>query len=56
MPETIVQRWGVIRSLLVRLLPWFIGGSLYAVAVGEIVEIYNLPVINWGAERRWPMA
>jgi putative membrane protein len=44
------ERWLVISSLTKRLLPWLLGSTIYAVAVGEIIEHFPFAKIGWGGE------
>jgi ion channel-forming bestrophin family protein len=44
------ERWLVVTSLAKRLLPWFLGSTIYAIVVGEIIEHSPLTKISWGGE------
>ncbi len=44
------ERWQVIVSITKKLLPWFLGSTLYTIAVGEIIEHSHFAHINWGTE------
>jgi ion channel-forming bestrophin family protein len=44
------ERWIVVLTLTKRLLPWFLGSTIYAFVVGEIIEHFPFAKIGWGGE------
>ena len=44
------ERWLVVRMLSTRLLPWFVGITLYAIVVAIAISIRPDWHIDWGTE------